>query len=70
MDRSEDEENVSDGKSRILHLTPDSQTSCLTHLSLYYVSSLETIEMVAIALLGLTQHSKGIRILWKDAARF
>lgn len=52
LESREEEENITDGKLRILHLTPDIQTSCLTHLSLYYVSSLETIEMVAIALLG------------------
>jgi len=39
-------------KFLILHLTSQYQTNSLTNLSIYYVSSIETIEMIAIALLG------------------
>jgi hypothetical protein len=48
--KKEDEKN--EEKFLILHLTPENQTKSLTHLSIYYVSSFETIEMIAIALLG------------------
>ena len=44
--------HINEDKLVILHLTPQNQTSSLTTLSIYYVSSLETIEMIAIALLG------------------
>jgi hypothetical protein len=42
-------------KYLLLHLTPQNQINSLTNLSIYYVSSFETIEMIAIALLGMNQ---------------
>jgi hypothetical protein len=47
------ENEINEEKFLILHLTPQNQTDSLTNLSIYYVSSLETIEMIAIALLGI-----------------
>jgi hypothetical protein len=49
------EEEIHEEKYLILHLTPQNQTDSLTNLSIYYVSSFETIEMIAIALLGMNQ---------------
>ena len=50
-----DKENeIGEEKIVLLHLTPQYQTNLLTNLSIYYVSSFETIEMIAIALLGKT----------------
>ena len=49
------ENEISEEKFLILHLTPQNQTDALTNLSIYYVSSIETIEMIAIALLGMNQ---------------
>ncbi|CAF1558155.1 unnamed protein product [Rotaria magnacalcarata] len=48
---------IEDNKEKCLlvHLTPQYQTNSLTNLSIYYVSSFETIEMIAIALLGMNQ---------------
>ena len=47
------ENDINEEKYLILHLTPDHQTNSLTNLSISYVSSFETIEMIAIALLGI-----------------
>ena len=49
------EEEITEEKYLILHLTPQSQINSLTNLSIYYVSSFEIIEMIAIALLGMNQ---------------
>ncbi|CAF4358370.1 unnamed protein product, partial [Rotaria magnacalcarata] len=40
---------IEDNKEKCLlvHLTPQYQTNSLTNLSIYYVSSFETIEMIA-----------------------
>ncbi|CAF3165913.1 unnamed protein product [Rotaria socialis] len=48
---------IEDSKEKYLlvHLTPQYQTNSLTNLSIYYVSSFETIEMIAVALLGMNQ---------------
>jgi len=46
------EDEICEEKFLILHLTPQNQTNSLTNLSIYYVSSIETIEMIAVALLG------------------
>ncbi|CAF2854659.1 unnamed protein product [Rotaria sp. Silwood2] len=53
MKRKENE--INQEKFLLLHLTPQYQTNSLTNLSIYYVSSFETIEMTAIALLGMNQ---------------
>lgn len=51
--REQNKENEINYKQILLtHLTPQNQTNSLTNLSIYYVSSLETIEMIAIVLLG------------------
>ncbi len=52
------ENEINEEKFVILHLTPQNQTNSLTNLSIYYVSSLETIEMIAIALLGKLKSRK------------
>ncbi|CAF0816174.1 unnamed protein product [Rotaria sordida] len=49
------ENEINKEKFLLLHLTPQYQTNSLTNLSIYYVSSFETIEMIAIALLGMNQ---------------
>ncbi|CAF3532680.1 unnamed protein product [Rotaria sp. Silwood1] len=49
------ENEINKQKFLLLHLTPQYQTNSLTNLSIYYVSSFETIEMIAIALLGMNQ---------------
>lgn len=47
------ENEISEEKYLILHITPENQINSLTNLSIYYISSIETIEMIAIALLGI-----------------
>jgi hypothetical protein len=49
--RQQDEHLAAD-KTCMFKLTPAVQTEWLTHLSIYYVSSLESIEMIAITLIG------------------
>jgi len=47
------EDEITEEKFLIVHLTPQYQTNSLTNLSIYYISSIDTIEMIAIALLGI-----------------
>jgi hypothetical protein len=49
------EDEITEEKSLLFHITPQNQINSLTNLSIYYVSSFETIEMIAIALLGMNQ---------------
>ena len=46
---------TNDEKFLLFHLTPQNQIDRLTTLSIYYISSFETIEMIGIALLGMNQ---------------
>ncbi len=50
------ENEITEEKFLIVHLTPQYQTNSLTNLSIYYISSFETIEMIAIALLGIKKN--------------
>ena len=46
------ETKTAEERHLLFHITPENQTNFLTNLSIYYVSSIETIDMIAIALLG------------------
>ena len=50
--KTQQNDRINDEKLLLLHLNSQYQTNSLTNLSLYYVSSFETTEMIAIALLG------------------
>ena len=55
LQQTDTHEITNEKKFLLFHLTPQNQINLLTTLSIYYVSSFETIEMIGIALLGMNQ---------------
>lgn len=53
---NDNDDDTLEEKRVLLHLTPHYQTSSVTTLSLYYVSSIDAIDMIGVALLGTNAH--------------